>query len=72
MVFTRDWTQESSVIAVPSMRSDAESCVTPDRRAPGLQSASACVSHWRGRLPGARGPGVRRGPAPGGAEAREQ
>lgn len=60
------------MIAVPSTWSDAESCVTSDRCVPGLESASAYVSHWHGRLPGARGLEVRHGPAPGGAEAREQ
>ena len=57
---------------MPSTWSDAESCVTSDRCVPGLESASAYVSHWHGRLPGARGLEVRHGPAPGGAEAREQ
>ena len=66
------WTQGLSVIAAPSAWSDAVSHVTSSRSAPGLESASARVSHRRGRLPGERGPRVRRGPAPGGAEAREQ
>ena len=66
------WTQGLSVIAVPGALSDAVSHVTSSRGAPGLESTSARVSHRRGRLPGARGPRVRRGPAPGGAEAREQ
>ena len=66
------WTQGLSVIAVPGAWSDAVPCVTSSRCAPGLESASACVSPRRGRLPGERGPRVRRGPAPGGAEACEQ
>lgn len=66
------WTQGLSVIAVPGVWSDAVPRVTSSRCAPGLESASACVSPRRGRLPGERGPRVRRGPAPGGAEACEQ
>lgn len=48
------------------------SCVMFYRLTAGLKSTAACLSLGHRRLPGERGPGLRRRPAQGGTEVSEQ